>query len=126
MVNNNDTKIRIIGAGPTGAMLAIALSRVGSLVDIIDKKTIPDISSRSRAYAITNSTRIFLERIKLWDKLIPYLVPFQSLYLEDREINKHVIFQANDYCDRNSLRKEIGWIIDHQHLIVMILIYQVF
>ncbi len=113
---NNKTKIKILGAGPTGSMLAIALSRAGSQIEIIDKKNSMDISNRSRAYAITNSTRNLLETIELWDKVLPYLTSFNRLYLEDRVLNKHITFDPNDFCVINPQRKDIGWIIDHKSL----------
>ena len=59
-------KVKILGCGPTGAVLALALAKVGSRVTIFDPQTAEKIISRSRAYAITHSSRRLFQEIELW------------------------------------------------------------
>ncbi len=115
------TKIKIIGAGPTGSVLAIALSKAGSFVNIFDNKSEQQLSERSRAYALTNSSRQMLDKLGLWPKLSTYIVPFNTLYLEDQVICKHLIFNNLDLPKNNNKSKEIGWIIDHKNLMKVLL-----
>ena len=84
--------IRINGAGPTGSLLALGLANFGYTVYLHDPLNAEQICSRSRAYALTHSSRRLLTRLGLWNELIPFLSPFKTLRLEDRGINKSVNF----------------------------------
>ncbi|MBV8735299.1 MAG: FAD-dependent monooxygenase, partial [Solirubrobacterales bacterium] len=56
----NDGRVVIIGAGPTGAMLAIELARLGVEVRILDKQ--PARSQETRAIGIHARTlEVFLQ-----------------------------------------------------------------
>ena len=80
--------IRINGAGPTGSLLALGLANFGYTVHLYDPLSSDQICSRSRAYALTHSSRRLLTRLGLWDELSPFLSPFRTLGLEDRGINQ--------------------------------------
>ena len=76
------SKVKIIGAGPTGLLMAICLSTIGSKIRIYDHKTNQQLIAKSRAYALTHSSRYLLQKVTLWDQLKPYLIPFERLHLE--------------------------------------------
>ena len=78
---NNTTKIKILGAGPTGSLLAISLAKVGARVYLYDPKETIEMISRSRAYALTYSSRDLLQSIGLWDELFEHLIPFKNRQL---------------------------------------------
>ena len=84
--------IRINGAGPTGSLLAICLANFGYSVHLYDPLNAEQICSRSRAYALTHSSRRLLTRLGLWNDVLPFLSPFKTLRLEDRGINRLVNF----------------------------------
>ena len=88
--------IRINGAGPTGSLLALGLANFGYTVHLYDPLSSDQICSRSRAYALTHSSRRLLTRLGLWDELSPFLSPFRTLGLEDRGINQSVNFTELD------------------------------
>ena len=69
----------VFGAGPTGALLALGLARLGCRVRLQDLQSLHDLASRSRAYAITHSSRRLLTNLGLWHDLRDALVPFLSL-----------------------------------------------
>ena len=58
-------RFRIVGAGPTGALLALGLAQQGFDVLLCDRLTRDQILQRSRAYAITQSSRRLLQRLDL-------------------------------------------------------------
>ena len=113
---NDALSVGILGSGPTGALLALGLSRLGCRVQIHDPLSADQISSRSRAYAITHSSRRLLERLDLWTSLQPYLVPFRQLCLQDQWSKPSVWFRIADLAPANRNADAIGWILDHQPL----------
>ena len=115
-MTSSSLRIRINGAGPTGSLLAYGLAINGYHVDLFDPLSFEIISSRSRAYALSHSSRRLLSRLGLWNSLKPYLFPFNVLRLEDRAINTHVRFTESDLLASNQSSGSIGWIVDHGSL----------
>ncbi len=113
--------IAIIGSGPTGSLAAISLASIGCRVDLYERLSDETLINKSRAYAITHSSRKFLEKCKLWDKLVSDFIPFQSLNVVDSEINKQAKFSVADLNRLNQEYSSIGWIVDHQKFMSHIL-----
>ncbi|MGL6133672.1 MAG: FAD-dependent monooxygenase, partial [Prochlorococcaceae cyanobacterium] len=65
----------VLGAGPTGALSALALADAGWSVTLCDPLTAAQLSGRSRAYAFNHSSRQLLERLGLWAELVEVMVP---------------------------------------------------
>ena len=76
-------RFRIVGAGPTGALLALGLAQQGFKVVLVDRLNNELLLERSRAYAITHSSRRLLQEFGLWDHLLDALEPFRNLRLDD-------------------------------------------
>ncbi len=114
--------IRINGAGPTGSLLAIGLANFGYSVHLFDPLTAEQICSRSRAYALTHSSRRLLTRLGFWNELVPFLLPFKTLRLEDRGINQSVNFTELDLHSSNQSTQSVGWILDHRSLMKLFMI----
>ena len=113
--------IRINGAGPTGSLLAIGLANFGYSIHLFDPLSTDQICSRSRAYALTHSSRRLLTRLGLWNELIPFLSPFKTLSLEDRGINQSVNFTESDLHLSNRSSRTVGWILDHAVLMKLLM-----
>ncbi|ABI45381.1 FAD-dependent monooxygenase [Synechococcus sp. CC9311] len=113
--------IRINGAGPTGSLLAIGLANFGYPIHLFDPLSADQICSRSRAYALTHSSRRLLTRLGLWNELFPFLSPFKTLSLEDRGINQSVNFTESDLHSSNRSSRTVGWILDHAVLMKLLM-----
>ena len=113
--------IRINGAGPTGSLLAIGLANFGYPIHLFDPLSADQICSRSRAYALTHSSRRLLTRLGLWNELLPFLSPFKTLSLEDRGINQSVNFTETDLHSSNRSSRTVGWILDHAVLMKLLM-----
>jgi 2-octaprenyl-6-methoxyphenol hydroxylase len=111
---------RVHGAGPTGALAALALADSGWAVQLIDPLDRESLRSRSRAYALTHSSRRLLEALGLWQPLLPHLVPFRSLELRDRPSRSRVLFECSDLsgCQADDA---VGWILQHRPLMQLLL-----
>ena len=113
--------IQVRGAGPTGSLLALALAQQGQTVLLEDPLTAPELQSRSRAYAITHSSRRLLQRLDLWEPLAESLVPFTHLHLRDAGSGGRVLFRQQDLRKQNRHHQAIGWILDHRPLMRVLL-----
>ena len=110
-----------MGAGPTGALTALALGLHGQSVILFDPLTASELQSRSRAYAITHSSRRLLSSLGLWNDLRDALVPFRDLDLRDGATNARVLFGQDDLASTNRTHDGIGWILDHRPLMSLLL-----
>ena len=114
---------RVLGAGPTGALAALALVEAGWAVELCDPLTAEALSQRRRAYAFNQSSRELLQRLDLWSALAPQLVAFDELQLWDLGIERSIVFGLDDLAPgRNCGRAAaIGWIGRHDQLMAVLL-----
>ncbi|QEY31866.1 2-octaprenyl-6-methoxyphenol 4-monooxygenase [Synechococcus sp. RSCCF101] len=115
---SRELRARVIGAGPTGALAALALADAGWIVELRDRLDPSALLARERAYAISQSSRILLQQLGLWAGLRPNLSPFQRLQLEDRAAARHVLFGLDDLPAEAAA---IGWILGHRPLMALLL-----
>ncbi|MGA2190518.1 MAG: FAD-dependent monooxygenase [Steroidobacteraceae bacterium] len=81
----SDTQVFIVGAGPTGLVLAISLTKQGVKVRIIDKVDRP--GTTSRALAVHARTLELYKQLDLADAIVEkgYSVPGARLWFEGRQ-----------------------------------------
>ena len=114
-------EVHVLGAGPTGALTALALGLRGQRVVLFDPLTASELQARSRAYAITHSSRRLLTTLGLWHDLHDALVPFRDLDLRDAATKSQVLFSQTDLATANRNHDGIGWILDHRPLMELLL-----
>ena len=112
----NKFKFKIVGSGPTGLLLSIALSKFDCnifLTDLISKDRLID---KDKTYAITHSTRKILSKFRLWEKLAPFLFGFDTLSISDSVTSSSTILTIFDLDEDISSAEDIGWVIKHSDL----------
>ena len=114
-------RFRIVGAGPTGALLALGLAQQGFSVVLHDRLSAELLLNRSRAYAITHSSRRLLLDLNLWPALLDQMEPFRALRLDDCSARCTTWFQLRDLRPANRASEAIGWILDHRPLMRLLL-----
>lgn len=125
---------RVNGAGPTGALTALALARAGWRVSLHDPQPPQTLRSRERAYAFTHSSQSLLAGLGLAEALAPHLVPFRSLRLRDEASGGRAHFVADDLASAASssaasssaapsspTASAVGWIGRHGPLMALLL-----
>jgi len=114
---------QVMGAGPTGALAALALADAGWRVTIVDPQGPHALLERPRAYAFTQSSRRLLERLDLWQACEPLMVPFRRLELLDLGARASVPFSLVDLAVPLAKRKgaALGWIAQHRPLMALLL-----
>lgn len=115
--------MRIHGAGPTGALAALAMADAGWLVSLHDPLAAAALTARTRAYALTHSSRRLLQRLGLWDALEPQLSPFRRLHLADLGAAAALDFTPSDLPDpaARAAGAPLGWIARHAGLMEALL-----
>ena len=113
---------RVLGAGPTGALAALALADAGWRVDLVDPLPAEALRERRRAYAFTHSSRRLLETLGLWQALEPQLVPFAELRLLDAGLPRWLRFGPADLpAGCRGPGRPVGWIGRHSHVMTLLL-----
>ena len=111
----------VMGAGPTGCMVALALAHQNQRVVLFDPQNSKALAARSRAYAITHSSRRLMQRLGVWNELRKDLVAFEQLDLRDLAAGHQVLFVSDDLAEKNRGHHGIGWILDHRPLMTALL-----
>jgi 2-octaprenyl-6-methoxyphenol hydroxylase len=109
---------RVNGAGPTGALAALALAAAGWRVQLFDPLPRQRLLGIQRAYAFTHSSRRLLQRLDLWEALAPQLSGFSQLHLVDGALGRSVGFRSTDL---GPLAAAVGWIGSHGPLMALLL-----
>ncbi len=112
----NKFNFKIIGSGPTGLLLSIALSKFDCnifLTDLLGKDRLID---KDKTYAITHSTRKILSKFRIWEKLESYLFGFNALSISDSVTCASTNLTILDLDNDISSSKNIGWVIKHSDL----------
>ena len=113
-------RARIQGAGPSGALAALALADAGWQVWLEDPLPCAALLERSRAYAFTHSSQRLLASLNLWPALTAAMVPFQQLQLCDLAIRRQVTFSSADLGRRRG-QQPVGWVAEHRPLMAVLL-----
>jgi 2-octaprenyl-6-methoxyphenol hydroxylase len=73
----------IVGGGPTGAALAIALRHSGLAVLVLEARPVASGSNDARTLAMSYGSRLILERLGIWSQLEP-VTPIESIHVSQR------------------------------------------
>ncbi len=112
----NKLNFKIVGSGPTGLLLSIALSKFDCNIFLTDLLTKNRLINKDKTYAITHSTRKILSKFKLWEKLEPYLFGFDTLSISDSITSAMTNLSIFDLDNDLSSSKNIGWVVKHSDL----------
>ena len=112
----NKFNFKIVGSGPTGLLLSIALSKFDCNIFLTDLLGRDRLIDKDKTYAITHSTRKILSKFKLWGKLEPYLFGFDTLSISDSVTFAFTNLSTSDLDDDISSAENIGWVVKHSDL----------
>ena len=112
----NRFNFKIVGSGPTGLLLSIALSKFDCNIFLIDLLEKDRLINKEKTYAITHSTRKILTKFRLWHKLEPFLFGFDTLSILDSETSVFTHLTISDLDNDISSAENIGWVVKHSDL----------
>jgi 2-octaprenyl-6-methoxyphenol hydroxylase len=79
----HDFDIAIVGAGPVGAAVAIALRDAGLSVALVEARTDAALSDDARTLAMSYGSRLILDRLGIWAR-IASATPITSIHVSQR------------------------------------------
>ena len=112
----NRLNFKIIGSGPTGLLLSIALSQFNLNIFLTDLLTREKLIGKDKTYAITHSTRKILIKFDLWEKLEPYLFGFDTISIADSVSSSLTNLTITDLDEDISSANNLGWVVRHSDL----------
>ena len=112
----NKINLKIVGSGPTGLLLSIALSKSDCNIYLTDLLSRNKLIDKDKTYALTHSTKKILFKFKLWKKLEPFLFGFDTLSISDTVTSAFTKLTIDDLDDDISSAENIGWVVKHSDL----------
>ena len=89
--------ILIVGGGPVGATLALALQAKGIAVTMLEAREQGAAHQDQRALALSYGSRLILERLGLWAELEPKATAINTIHISQRGSLGRTRLQAKDY-----------------------------
>ena len=114
---SNRLNFKIVGSGPTGILLSIALSKLDLNIYLTDLLTREQLISQDKTYAITHSSKKILDKFGIWEKLKPFLFGFNTLSISDSVTSSLTTLKISDLDEDISSENNIGWVIKHSDLL---------
>lgn len=93
---NNAHDILIAGGGPVGATLALALRGYGLSVAVLEARARGVNSSDPRALALSQGSRLILQRLGVWRALESSATPIETIHVSQRGRLGRTVLRAND------------------------------
>lgn len=90
-------RILIVGGGPVGATLALALRQNGISATVLEARSHGAPHQDQRALALSYGSRMILERLGLWASLVPQATAIKTIHVSQRGSLGRSRLQASDY-----------------------------
>jgi len=113
--------IKVIGAGPTGSLLALFLAQSKCNVTLIEPLSDAELLKKDKGYAITQCTRKIFEELNLWHNIQQSSFGFTSLSIIDDVLSQSVLVRNNDLKRLNNDQANIGWVVEHKFLMKLLI-----
>lgn len=117
-----DVDVAVIGAGPVGGMLALALAAPGRRVLLVDRADLPpmeDPAFDGRGYAIAAGCRPLMELAGVWDALPFAPCPILDIDVTDGQVGRRPS-ALKLHFDHQAVGDAFGWIIEARSIRVAI------
>jgi 2-octaprenyl-6-methoxyphenol hydroxylase len=105
-----DDDVLIVGGGPVGAAVALALSGSGLAVALVEARAPQAAQSDPRPIALSHGSRQILERLGVWERLQP-ATPIERIHISQRGGFGRVEFDADE-----AGLPALGYVVDYGQL----------
>ncbi|WP_137719878.1 FAD-dependent monooxygenase [Methylobacillus flagellatus] len=90
-------RIVIIGGGPVGATLALALQQQGIASTVLESRAQGAAHADQRALALSYGSRLILERLGVWDELVTQATAINTIHISQRGSFGRTLLQAKEH-----------------------------
>ncbi len=94
---SQDPSILIVGGGPVGTTLALALQTKGIAVTLLEAREKGASHQDQRALALSCGSRLILERLGLWAGLAAQVTAINTIHISQRGSFGRTLLQAKDH-----------------------------
>lgn len=104
----------IIGAGPVGATLALALAQAGvksTIIDTCDPDQVLKKDFDGRTFAISHGSHLIFKALGLWEDLSAFVEPIKKIHISQANHLGYV-----HYDEKDSGGWAMGYLIENRHL----------
>ncbi|MCX7626919.1 MAG: FAD-dependent monooxygenase [Methylophilaceae bacterium] len=91
-----DADVAIIGGGPVGATLALALQDKGLRLMVLEARPDPMPPADPRVIALSYGSRLILQRLGVWSALAPSVTPIRSIHVSQRARLGRTVLSAQE------------------------------
>lgn len=114
-----DTEVAIVGAGPVGASLAVALGAQGIPCCVLDRAPLPPMALPGfdgRAYAIAQASQALLDGAGVWDRLPVTPCPIEAIKVADGRVGERPSSLDLDFRAAEVAGAPFGWMVEARAL----------
>jgi 2-octaprenyl-6-methoxyphenol hydroxylase len=97
MLQDKSADILVVGGGPVGATLALALHHKGIASTILEARSSGVARNDQRALALSYGSRLILDRLGLWMQLSEQATPINTIHVSQRGSLGRARLRATDY-----------------------------
>ncbi len=94
-IDHYDYDVIIVGGGPVGMGLALALRDSGASTLLLEARGLPEKTEDPRPLALSHGSRIILERLGVW-KALPEVTPITTIHISNRGGFGRTVLNAAD------------------------------
>jgi 2-octaprenyl-6-methoxyphenol hydroxylase len=89
--------IVIVGGGPVGTTLALALAKKGINATLLEARAKGAAYPDGRALALSYGTKVILERLGVWDKVISKITPINTIHISQKGSIGRTVLKAQEH-----------------------------
>jgi len=78
------SNIVIVGGGPVGSVLALALQQQGIATTVLEARAKGASHTDKRALALSHGSRMILEKLQVWGEIAPYATVINTIHISQR------------------------------------------
>lgn len=94
-MNNENCDIAIIGAGPVGTALAVALRDSGLKIVLLEARKAEQLNADPRALALSYGSRLLLDKLGVW-KQIAQVSSIKTIHVSQKKTSGYTLLHASE------------------------------